>query len=360
MKKLTAMIMAMAMTLSLFALLTGCGSDPSTEGTSGTAAQGGSINAYIWTEYVPESVIKAFETETGIKVNASFYSSNEELYAKLQSESSDAYDIILPSDYMIEKLVSQDMLAALDFSKLENFKNIGESYKNPEFDPGNVYSVPYLGGVAGIAVNTAKVTKEVKSYADLFDPAFANSIVALDDSRAVIGLTARSLGYSMNTADAAELDAIAAKLLTLKSNIKLYDSDSPKSALISGECSLGFAWSAEIALAMDENADIEIVFPTEGAYLFLDNWAIPKGSAKQDLALQFINYMLKAETMVDVLAEFPYVNPNEAALALLDESYTGNHAKNIPAEVFAKGEYIKNLDTATQAKYEEIWTNLKK
>lgn len=360
MKKVTAFVMAMVMAVSIFALLTGCGSKPATEGTSGTSKQGGSINAYIWTEYVPESVIAAFEAESGIDVNVSYYSSNEELYAKLQSESSDAYDVILPSDYMIEKLVSQDLLASLDFSKLTNFKNIGESYKNPEFDPGNVYSVPYLGGVAGIAVNTSKVTKEVNSYGDLFDSAFSNSIVALDDSRAVIGMTARSLGYSMNTADAAELDAISAKLMTLKNNVKLYDSDSPKSALISGECSLGFAWSAEIALAMEENADIDIVFPEEGAYLFLDNWAIPKGSAKQDLASQFIDYMLKAETMVDVLAEFPYVNPNEAALALLDESYTGNHAKNIPAEVFANGEYIKNLDTATQAKYEEIWTNLKK
>ncbi len=347
-------LLAVALSVSMVAgMLAGCGS-------SGGAASGEkTLNVFVWTEYVPDSVFDEFEKETGIKVNVSTYSSNEDMLAKVKSESSGTYDVVLPSDYAIEQMIAQGMLMELDQDKLTNLSNIGDAYLNPSYDPGNVYSVPYQGGVAAIAVNTAKVDKEITSYDDLFDPALANSMVALDDYRAVIGMTARSMGYSMNETDPDKLAEIEAKLLTLKNNIKLYDSDSPKSALISGDCTVGYIWSAEIALAMEENPDIKIVFPEEGPYVFMDNWAILEGSTHYDEAMEFINYMLKPESAQLCMEEFPYLNPNTVAVEAMGTDYSGNEAKNPPKEVISSGEYVENLDSDTLAIYDEMWTKLK-
>lgn len=348
-KKMLSLIVITAM---LVTMLAGCGSK-SSEGKNGE------LNIFIWTEYVPDSVIEKFEKETGIKVNVSTYSSNEDMLAKVKSESEGTYDIVQPSDYMVEQMASQGMLEELKTDELKNLSNIGESYLNPSYDPGNKYSVPYQGGVAGIAVNTSKVKKDITSYDDLFDSSLKNSIVALDDYRAVIGMTARSMGYSMNETDPAVLSKIQDKLLTLKNNVKLYDSDSPKSVLISGDCTVGYVWSAEIALAMEENPDIKVVYPTEGAYLFMDNWAIPKGAKNYDNAMKFIDFMLDAENAQMVLEEFPYLSPNTKAVEAMGEDYSKNEAKNPPAEVIKKGEYVKNLDADTLKIYDEMWTKLK-
>lgn len=333
--------------------VTGCGS------SSSTSADAGELNLFIWTEYVPDSVIEKFEDETGIKVNVSTYSTNEDMLAKVKSESEGAYDIVQPSDYMVEQMISEGLLEELDQDQLTNLSNIGEQYLDPSYDPGNVYSVPYQGGVAAIAVNTAKVSTDITSYDDLFDESLANTEVVLDDYRAVIGMTARSMGYSMNETDPDKLAEIQDKLLTLKDNVKLYDSDSPKSALISGDCTVGYCWSAEIALAMEENPDIQIVFPDEGAYVFMDNWCISKGAKNYDNAMKFINFMLDPEVSEMVSEEFPYLNPNTTAVEAMGSDYSDNEAKNPPADVIASGEYIQNLDTDTLSLYDAMWTKLK-
>ena len=347
-KKMVVILGILGMMLSLAA----CGKN--TEESSA-----GTLNLFVWTEYVPQSVIDGFTEKTGIKVNVSTFSSNEDMLAKVKSESEGAFDIVQPSDYMVKLMVEQGMLEELDRTKIPNLSNLGEAYLDTAYDPGNKYSVPYQGGVAAIGVNTSKITEPITSYADLFDPAYADSMVVLDDYRAVIGMTARSLGYSMNETDTTKLGEIKDKLLTLKSNVKLYDSDSPKSALISGDCNLAYCWSAEIALAMEENSNIQIVFPEEGAYTFMDNWCIPKGAKNYDAAIQFINYMLEVESAKQVMAEYPYVNPNTKAVEAMGTDYIENTAKNVPAEVMQKGEYIDNLSSDTLAVYDQMWTDLK-
>lgn len=349
-RRLLSMVIAGTMVCSM---LTGCGS-------SGDTGKNGEINVFVWTEYVSDAAIEAFEKDTGIKVNLSTYSSNEDLLAKLKSESEGTYDVILPSDYAVEYLIAQDKLEALDKDKLTNLSNIDDTYLDESYDPGNVYSVPYEGGVACIAVNTAKVDKEITSYGDLFDSSLAGQLVVLDDYRAVIGMTERSMGLSMNETDPDTLATVEEKLLTLKDNVKLYDSDSPKSALISGDCTVGMVWSAEAALAMDENPDIQIIYPSEGAYVFLDNWAIPKGAKNYDGAMEFINCMLSAEAAKMNIEDFPYLCPNKAALELMGDDYVNNEAKNVPSEVIENGEFVSYLDTDTLAIYDEMWTKLKK
>lgn len=347
-KRILAIVLSAMLVVSMFTF-TGCGK----------SGENGTLNLFIWTEYVPESVIKDFEKEYGIKVNVTTFSSNEDMLAKVKSESAGTYDIVQPSDYMVEQMIAQDMLAKLDKDKLTNLDNIGEAYLNPSYDPGNVYSVPYQGGVAAIAVNTSMIDMEIDSYDDLFDPALKGKLVVLDDFRAVIGMTARSMGYSMNETDTDKLSEIQEKLLTLKDNVAKYDSDSPKSVLISEDCAAGMIWSAEIALAMEENEDIEIVFPKEGPYVFMDNWAITKDAPNYDNAMKFINYMLSSEVSQKVSEEFPYLNPNKVAVEAMGEDFSGNPAKNPPADVIASGEYVSNLDTDTLAIYDEMWTKLK-
>lgn len=349
-KRIVCVALSLMLVLSL-AGFTGCGKK---------SASNGELNIFTWTEYVPESVVEDFEKEYGIKVNWTTFSSNEDMLAKVKTESAGTYDIVQPSDYMVEQMISQDMLMELDKDVITNIENIDSAYINPSYDPGNKYSVPYQGGVAAIAVNTDKVSKEITSYDDLFSEDLKGSIVALDDYRAVIGMTARSMGYSMNETDTDKLAKIEEKLLKLKDNVKVYDSDSPKNSLISGDCTVGYCWAAEIALAQEENPAIKIVFPKEGPYVFMDNWAVLKTAKNSENAMKFINYMLDSETSQKVSEEFPYLNPNAKAVDALGDEYKSNEAKNPPADVIASGEYVSNLDTDTLAIYDAMWTKLKK
>ena len=361
MKKFLSLLLAAAVTMSM----AGCGGSSESTATEGgsesaSAESGGELNIYVWTEYIPESVIDKFEDETGIKVNMSTFSSNEDMLAKVKSEEEGAFDIIQPSDYMVEQVISQGLVQELDQSKITIMDNFDEGYLNPSYDPGNKYSLPYLGGVGGIGVNTDKITDTIDSYEQLFDSKYANELVVLDDYRALIGMTSSTLGYDFNETDTAKLDEIKAKLLTLKPNIKLYDSDSPKSALISGDCNLAFCWSAEIAMANAENPAIEIAFPKEGPYLFFDNWCITSGAKNTENAYKFLNFINQPENMQMVLEEFPYICANKAAVDLMGEEYASNSAKNPPAEVIASGHYVSNLDADTLAIYDQMWTELKK
>lgn len=349
-KRIVCVALSLMLVLSL-AGFTGCGKK---------SASNGELNIFTWTEYVPESVVEDFEKEYGIKVNWTTFSSNEDMLAKVKTESAGTYDIVQPSDYMVEQMISQDMLMELDKDVITNIENIDSAYINPSYDPGNKYSVPYQGGVAAIAVNTDKVSKEITSYDDLFSEDLKGSIVALDDYRAVIGMTARSMGYSMNETDTDKLAKIEEKLLKLKDNVKVYDSDSPKNSLISGDCTVGYCWAAEIALAQEENPAIKIVFPKEGPYVFMDNWAVLKTAKNSENAMKFINYMLDSETSQKVSEEFPYLNPNAKAVDALGDEYKSNEAKNPPADVIASGEFVSNLDTDTLAIYDAMWTKLKK
>jgi len=348
MKKLVSLVLIGILAVSM---LSGCGSS--------TSSKNGELNLFIWTEYVPDSVIKKFEKEYDIKVNVSTYSTNEDMLAKVKSESAGTYDIVQPSDYMVQHMIEQGMLEKLNQKALTNISNMGSQYLNAAYDPGNVYSVPYQGGVAAIGVNTKKVNLNITSYNDLFNTALKKSIVSLDDYRAVIGMTERSMGLSMNETNPDTLKKVQDKLLTLKNNMKVYDSDSPKSSLISGDCTVAYCWSAEIALAMKDNPDIKIVYPKEGAYKFMDNWCVAKGSKNQDNAMKFINFMMEPEVAQMVMKEYPYLNPNSTAVKAMGADYMNNQAENVPSDVVSNGEFVQNLNADTLAIYDSMWTKLK-
>ncbi len=331
--------------------LTGCGGSSSSDN--------GELNIFIWTEYVPDSVISDFESEFGITVNASTFSTNEDMLAKFTSGEDDAYDLLQPSDYMVKLMIDQGLLQKMDTTTLENIGNIGSQYLDQDYDKGNKYSVPYMGSVTAIAVNTDKITDTITSYADLFDAKYAGDIVMLDDYREVLGIAAESIGVSNNETDESKLELVRAQVMKLKDNIKVYDSDSPKSALINGDCVLGAIWSAEIALAQRENPAIQIVFPKEGAEISTDNWVIPTNAKNVDNAMKFLDYMMRPEVAKAISDDYPYVQPNTAAIALMDDDFKDNVAENVPAEVFESGHRTESLPSDTLKIYNDIWTDLK-
>lgn len=331
--------------------LTGCGGSSSSDN--------GELNIFIWTEYVPDSVISDFESEFGITVNASTFSTNEDMLAKFTSGEDDAYDLLQPSDYMVKHMIDQGLLQEMDTTTLGNIGNIGSQYLDQDYDKGNKYSVPYMGSVTAIAVNTDKIKDDITSYADLFDAKYAGDLVMLDDYREVLGIAAESIGISNNETDESKLELVRAQVMKLKDNIKVYDSDSPKSALINGDCVLGAVWSAEIALAQRENSAIEIVFPKEGAEISTDNWVIPTNAKNVDNAMKFLDYMMRPEVAKTISDDYPYVQPNTAAIALMDDDFKNNPAENVPAEVFESGHRTESLPSDTLKIYNDIWTDLK-
>jgi len=322
------------------------------------------VNLYAWSEYIPQALLDGFTKKTGIKVNYDAYSSNEELLAKLQAGAS-GYDIIIPSDYTVSIMINQGLLEPIDLSKVPNFVNIDESLKNPKFDPGNKYTVPYQWGTSCLVVDTDKVTRPITKLADLWDPAFKGKVVLLDDEREVIGMALLVLGYDKNSTDEAQLEEAKAKLLELKPNIKLFDSDSPKTALLSGEVWLGLTWNGEAALAHQENPAIDYIIPEEGCTIWFDNLAIPKGAPHPEAAYALINYILDPEASLLITAEFPYSNPNKAALDLLKtkdpaayEAYMGFAATNPSKEDMKRLYLIKDVGKATTI-WDRIWTEFK-
>lgn len=322
------------------------------------------FNLYAWSEYVPQDLLDAFSQEYGVKVNYDTYSSNEELLAKLQAGAS-GYDVIIPSDYMVTIMANLGLLEPIDLNHIPNFANIDDRFKNPSFDPGNKYSVPYQWGTVAIAVNTEKVQRPITRFADLWDPMFRNNLVALDDEREIIGMALVVLGYSKNSTDPAQLEAAKQKLLELVPNIKLYDSDSPKTALLSGEVIAGVVWNGEAALAHQENPAIDYILPEEGCGLWEDNLAIPKGAPHKDAAEAFINFVLRPEMSLLITRDFPYSNPNKAALELLAkedpeayQAYMGFAATNPPQEALEKCHRIVDVGEATTL-WDKVWTEVK-
>jgi spermidine/putrescine-binding protein len=347
MKKKLSLLLSLVLVATLF---TGCGSSKKTAK--------GELNIFNWTEYMPPSVIKAFEKKYNIKVNYTTFSSNEEMLSKIKSGKKGMYDLTVASDYMVDTMQKTGVITKLDRSKVPNIKNINPQYLNAYYDKGNKYSVPYMISNAILCYNKKKVPEGITSFSDIFNSKYKKSIVSLDDERMLMGLAAISLGYSVNETDPTKLKKIKEKLISLKPNIKLFDSDTPKTSMINGETSIGYMWCAEAALAMQENKDIVPVYPKEGLCLEFDNFVIPDGAKNKSNAEKFINFILDPKISKMISDVYPYVNPNKAAYPLLPAKYKNNPASNPPAGALSKGQMVKNLGDKAKL-YDDVWTEFK-
>ena len=288
------------------------------------------LNLFAWSEYVPQGVIDGFQKETGIKVNYETYASNEEMLAKLVSGAT-RYDLIQPSEYTIEALVNEKQLHEIDWSKVPNAKNIAPEYRGLPHDPQNKYTVPWMAGTVGIVVNTEKIPAgTIKGYGDVFQDKYRGRIVVLDDPREIVTWAMATKGIPANDVTPENLEKVKPVLQKWLPLVKVYDSDSPKTALLNGDVDLGVVWSGEAALLFNENEKFAYVLPAEGAHQFIDSLAIPANANSPEAAMLFMNYILRPEVSKLISADFPYTNPNLAARKELTPEELANPASYPP------------------------------
>lgn len=313
------------------------------------------LNLFGWSEYIPQPVLDGFTKETGIKVNFETYSSNEELMSKLLAGGT-RYDLIQPSDYAAEAMIRNHLLAPLDRAKLPNLKNIDPTFLHRPHDPEGKYTVPYMSGTVGIVVNTDRVKEPIHTYRDVFQPKYKNRIVVLNDNREIVSWGLASLGLPINTINADSLAQVRPVIANWIGLVKVFDSDSPKTALLNGDVDLGVVWSGEAAILWRENHKFQYVIPADGAHQFLDVLAIPANAEHVDAAYQLINYILRPEVSVLISDAFPYTNPNLAARKLLKPEQLANPASYPAGE--AKLESFRDIGRAA-ADVDRLVTDLK-
>lgn len=283
------------------------------------------LNLFGWSEYIPQEVIDGFTKETGIAVNFETFASNEEMLAKLIAGGGN-YDLIQPSDYAAEVLVRQKLLAKLDKKLLPNLRHIAPEFTGWPHDPAGDYTVPYMGGTVGIVINTEVVKTPVKGFKDLFHPQFKNRLVVPNDNREIVSWALRTLGLPINEITPEALARARPLVAEWVQLVKLYDSDSPKTALLNGDVDLGIVWSGEAAQLWNEDKKFRYVLPEEGAHQWLDLLAIPAAARHPAAAHQFIDYLLRPEVSKLISDAFPYTNPNLGARKLLTPEQLANYA----------------------------------
>lgn len=316
------------------------------------------LNVLNWSSYIPSSVITNFEKETGIKVNYMTYSSNEELLAKISMAKQGTYDLIFPSDYMVEIMISRGVIEPIDKDRLNNIDNLDIEYMNMSYDPGNLYTLPFIATSTVLSVNREIIEEEINSYNDLLNPKYKDEIVLIDDQRIIIGMALLANGFDMNSTDTTELRIAKNWLLKLKDNVKAYDSDSPKNFLISKEASLAVLWNAEGALANLENNQIENIFPIEGTALSTDNYAIPKGAKNKSELYEFIDYILRPEVMAEIIDFYPYKCINTMSYDYFSDDYKNNLAANFSSDIVRNGHFVKNIGESISL-YDKLWAEIK-
>jgi len=319
------------------------------------------LNVYNWSSYIGETTIQDFEDEFGVKVNYDNYSSNDELLAKMQAGAT-GYDIIVPNAYILEILKTGGLVQPLDMRKIPNFRNIGEKFRAPPFDPGPPteeykYSVPYLWGTTGIGYNEAKVTVPVDSWAILWDEAYKGRITMLREMRHVFATTFKYLGYPANSTDPDHLQRAKARLIEQKPLVSAYTSDTYMEMLASGDVWLSQGWSGDVYQVVAENQDVRYAIPKEGTTMYLDNVAIPAKAPHVELAHQFINYILRPEVSAGISNFVWYANPNEASYPYTNPEILNDPAIYPPKEVMDKLEFLKVLGEYEQ-QINEAWTEI--
>lgn len=317
------------------------------------------LYVYNWSEYLPQSVITKFEKEYNIKVKYSTYDSNEAMYAKIKTDKKSAYDIIVPSTYFVSKMSKEGLLAKIDKTKLPNFKHLNKSLLYQSFDAKNDYSVPYLWGSTGISYN-AEILGDgaVTSWADLWKKEYKKSILLTDDLREVFGMALKVLGYSANDTNPAHIEQAYKKLLQLKQNVKVYNSESPKQVYLNEEVKLGMNFNGENYMANLESDAIKYVYPKEGVLLWVDSLVIPKNAKNIDAAHKFIDFLLRPQIAKIVSEDIGYASPNATAVNSLSKKAKNNRIIYPIAADLKNSEFQTDIGDAVKI-YEKYWVQFK-
>ncbi len=326
-----------------------------------------SINVYNWGEYIAVDdgeegafdVNAAFEELTGITVNYTNFASNEELYAKLKSGGA-AYDIIIPSDYMIARLISEGMLEKLNFANIPNFSLIDDNYKNPDYDPTNEYSVPYTWGTVGIVYNTTLVDPEddINTWNILWSEKYAKDILMFSNSRDAFAIALKRLGYSFNTTVEAELQAAADSLKEQKLMVQAYVMDEIFDKMGGGEAALAPYYAGDAITMIEDNPDLAWAIPVEGVNLFIDAICIPRGAANKEAAELYINFLCETLVALKNCEYIGYSTPHADAYLYLSDDLKSNPIAYPSDEVILNSETFTALPTDTTKLIDNLWTSI--
>jgi len=289
------------------------------------------LHLLCWTEYVPPAVIEGFSRKAGIKIVTANYNSNEQMIAMLKARPG-YYDLVQPSQAYVTVLIEGHGLEAIDRRRLAHWGNLDPKYLGLPHDPEAKYSVPWLAGTVGIAVDTAQVKEPIKTWADVFSGKYAGRIVVVDDGREMVAWALASLGLPITDVSDGALARAEPVLKRWLPQVGVFDSDSPHTAMLEGKAVIGILWSGEAALLWRKDHRFHYVLPAEGAHMFLDSLAIPAGAPHKGLAEDFIDYILEPEVSVLISREYPYTNPNRAARERLSAEELANPASYPPGD----------------------------
>jgi spermidine/putrescine transport system substrate-binding protein len=317
------------------------------------------LTIYNWGDYIDADLIEQFEKEAGITVVYETFDSNEAMMTKIE-QGGTAYDVAVPSEYMIDKMIQEDLLLPLDHEKLSNLNNIDDRFMDLPFDPKNKYSIPYFWGTVGIVYNSKMLGDiEINSWSDLWDPRLKNEILLVDGAREVMGMGLNSLGYSLNDLNHDHLNEAKKRLDTLMPNVKAIVGDESRMLLENEEASIGLVWSGVASEIMAENEDLEFVVPKEGSNLWFDNMVIPKTAKNVEAAHQFINFMLDAEVAAQNTEYVSYATPNKEALNYLPKEIVNDERFYPAPELTERLEVYENLGKKNLAYYNELFLRFK-
>lgn len=351
-----------ALSLLSITLLSGCGKKEAKAGSAGE------VYVYNWGEYIDESVIKQFEEETGIKVVYDLFETNEEMYPVIQAGAV-KYDVVCPSDYMIQKMRENNLLAEINLDNVPNLKEIDSKYMemSKSFDPENKYSVPYSWGTVGILYNTKMVdAKDVPTkWSDLWNEKFKDNILMQDSVRDSFMVALKSLGYSLNTTNETEIKEAKELLIKQKPLVQAYVIDQVRDKMIGGEAAIGVIYSGEMLYIQNEvknlNLDysLEYVIPEEGTNLWLDSWVIPANAPNKENAEKWIDFLCRPEIAKKNFDYITYPTPNKGAFDLLDPELKNNKTLFPDTETLKKSEVYKYLGDDVDSLYNEAWKEIK-
>lgn len=350
MKKLLSAALLFTFSCSLF--LTGCQS---------RTGENGQVIVYNWGEYVDPEVLNMFEEETGIKVIYDEYETNETMFPKVEAGAY-SYDVICPSDYMIQKMIAYDLLEEISFDKIPNSQNIGQQYYDQaeEFDPENKYAVPYCFGTVGILYNKTMVSDPVNSWSVLWDEQYADNILMQDSVRDAFMVALKRNGYSMNTLNAEELETAKNDLIAQKPIVQAYVIDQVRDKMIGNEAAIGVIYSGEAIYTRYENENLEYVIPKEGTNIWMDAWVIPKNAPNKENALKFIDFMCRPDIALINFEYLTYSTPNLAARELIEDEEIRNSPIAFPdLSQYENLESFHYLGDEGDELYNSLWKKVK-
>jgi spermidine/putrescine-binding protein len=335
-----------------------------TEGAAAGPELDQELYVFNWSAYINEDLIAQYQEETGVKITYDTYDSNEDLLAKLQAGAT-GYDVIFPSDYMVSQMIELGLLAELDHNNIPNFQYVADFNKNPAYDPGNKYSMPYFWGTTGVGYDSTVLDPPPDSWAWLLDPEIAcqyqdGGINVLDDQREVIGAALKYLGYSLNDTDEAHLNEARDLILAVKPCWRTFDSSGYiENLMIPGEIVLTQGFSGDVFVAAEENENWAYIVPKEGSTVWQDNLCIPASSSRQATAEHFINWMLDPQHAAENTNYVWYANPVEAAKEYIDPEILEDPAIYLDEETISRLEWIESLPPEALAIYDRVWTEIK-